>query len=490
MQVQTALERAVRDGRTRITRLGVFCALALAVGGCIRYEAKPLDVEGRFESWRKRAALMNPDIAKIGDGVMAVGEDRGPVDVNKPWDLERLGRVAVRCHPNMMAAAAHIWTVEAGQITAGEMPNPSVSISPTYVTNAGQETPWVVGWSFDIPIETAGKRGLRLQVARGQTEVALMEYAQASWEARSRVREALADYLLTQEETDLDKQIVDSRQRYVGVLEARLKGGEASQPEVNTARIDLLAARGEMLAAEGRLEEARAKLAASLGMPTAGLEGVKLVWPDVEVCPALTEEQKKDWQAAGLLNRLDLRGALKEYATAEAELELEIAKQYPDVHIGPGYEFDQGLHKWTIGLSVDLPILNQNQGAIAEAYAKRTEQGVKVLGLQIQALGELEGAEARYSAALKEGEDAAAQVEAAQKLLDAANKALTAGEEDRLTVTGLEVQVNVAKRQRLETMRRAREAAGAIEDAIQRPLKGTDEHIGGDADATTKGAAL
>ena len=41
----------------------------------------------------------------------------------------------------------------------------------------------------------------------------------------------------------------------------------------------------------------------------------------------------------------------------------------PDVHLNPGYQFDQGDNKWSIGLTFDLPILNQNQGPIAEAKA-------------------------------------------------------------------------------------------------------------------------
>jgi broad specificity phosphatase PhoE len=30
----------------------------------------------------------------------------------------------------------------------------------------------------------------------------------------------------------------------------------------------------------------------------------------------------------------------------------EIAKQYPDIHLGPGYQYDQGVNKWTLGFSV------------------------------------------------------------------------------------------------------------------------------------------
>jgi outer membrane protein TolC len=67
---------------------------------------------------------------------------------------------------------------------------------------------------------------------------------------------------------------------------------------------------------------------------------------------------------------------LAEYNASQSALQLEIAKQYPDIHLNPGYEFDQGDNKWSPGLTVTLPILNQNKGPIAEAEAKRTEAAV------------------------------------------------------------------------------------------------------------------
>ena len=70
--------------------------------------------------------------------------------------------------------------------------------------------------------------------------------------------------------------------------------------------------------------------------------------------------------------------ALAEYAASESALQVQIARQYPDIHLRPGYELDQNKNKWQLGVSMDLPILNQNQGPIAEAKAKREEIGGEV----------------------------------------------------------------------------------------------------------------
>ena len=54
------------------------------------------------------------------------------------------------------------------------------------------------------------------------------------------------------------------------------------------------------------------------------------------------------------MNRADVRGALAEYAASQSALQLEIANQYPDLHLGPGYGWNTGNagdNKWSLGVS-------------------------------------------------------------------------------------------------------------------------------------------
>ena len=79
----------------------------------------------------------------------------------------------------------------------------------------------------------------------------------------------------------------------------------------------------------------------------------------------------------------------------------EVAKQYPDVRLSPGYQYDQGDNEWSLGLSVDLPILNQNQGGIAEAEARRTEAAAKFNAIQAKVVAEIDRGTVVYKAALE-----------------------------------------------------------------------------------------
>ena len=89
-----------------------------------------------------------------------------------------------------------------------------------------------------------------------------------------------------------------------------------------------------------------------------------------------------------LLNRADVRGALAEYAASQSALQLEIAKQYPDVHLGPGYGWNTASrdNKWSLGLTLDSAGAEPKSRPVAEAKAKRAEAAAHFLTVQTAAI--------------------------------------------------------------------------------------------------------
>ena len=79
------------------------------------------------------------------------------------------------------------------------------------------------------------------------------------------------------------------------------------------------------------------QLADALGLPLRALDGVKLSFAGLDQFPQ--ELTAPEVRRQALLNGADVRGALAEYAASQSALQLEIAKQYPDVHLGPGYDW-------------------------------------------------------------------------------------------------------------------------------------------------------
>jgi outer membrane protein TolC len=124
-----------------------------------------------------------------------------------------------------------------------------------------------------------------------------------------------------------------------------------------------------------------------------------------------------------------------------------------------------------VGLSVTLPVFNQNQGPIAEAEARRRQAAAAFLLKQAQVIAESESSLARYTAALAELSEAEGSLRRLQESeLRRMQRAVEVGEEDRLSLTGVQIEHAVVARGRLEALTRAQSALGALEDAVQRPL--------------------
>jgi len=178
-------------------------------------------------------------------------------------------------------------------------------------------------------------------------------------------------------------------------------------------------------------------------------------------------------QRAGVLHRIDLRRTLADYAATETALRLELARQYPDLVLTPGYTFEEGFARYMLSASIQsIPLFHRNQGPIAAAEAQRLQAGERFEALQSQAIGQMERALVQYRAALNEWREATARLISVQRdREEGARRALAAGEGDRLGLAIVRVQTVTADRARLDALTRVQTALGALEDAMQQPLE-------------------
>jgi outer membrane protein TolC len=445
------------------TRIGLFFIIVSALAGCAvrRYEPSPLAPTATASTLESRN-LGDPGLKTYIEKNLGHAVAPWPP---KAWDLSALSLAALYFNPTLDAARARVEEAHAAITTAGARPNPTLSVSP------GIPSPYLLSLDFAVPIETAGKRGFRIHSARDLDQAARFDLADSAWKVRSGVRSALLSYLLASRTLKLLLSEEQIRTQQVRMLEQRLAVGEIPRPEVDLARIELSKTHLVISTAKGQVAGARAALAASLGISTAGLEGLDFTWSDLDSPPNTESLSPMQIEQDAVLNRLDVRRSLAQYSAAEADLQLEIAKQYPDVQIGPGYTYEEKNNFFTVGLSATLPLFNRNQGPIGEAEARRKEVAALFLEKQAQVIAESEEALAAYSAALNELAEAD---ESLRKLQDSQSemlhRAVSVGEEDRLALNGVQLQSSVIERVRLDAVARAQSALGALEDAVQRPL--------------------
>jgi cobalt-zinc-cadmium efflux system outer membrane protein len=382
----------------------------------------------------------------------------------KTWNLQTLSLAALYFNPTLDLARARVARADAAVVTAGARPNPTLGISP------GIPSPYLLTLDFAIPIETAGKRGYRVQSARILDQAARLDLADSAWTVLSGVRLALLNYLLASQNLELVRSEEQVRAEQVNILERILSAGEIPRFDVDLVRIELSKTEVAMRTAEGQFSEAKAALAAVLGIPVAGLQDAQFVWPDMDRPPSLESLLPAEIQRDVLLNRLDVRRSLAQYAAAEADLQLEIAKQYPDINLGPGYTYEERHSFFTVGLSSAIPLFNRNQGPIAEAEARRKEAGAAFLQTQAQVIAKSERALAVYTAALGELAEAQSLYQLQESQLQIIQRGIRAGADNRLSLDGVQIQLAVLARARLDALGRAQRALGDLEDAVQRPL--------------------
>ena len=450
------------------TSMGVATGIAaMVLSGCAGVEPEPLDPVKSEAEFRARS-LEDAGLRRFIESNRPAAAEAVP---SAAWGLEALTLVAFYYHADLDLARARLGQARAAGITAGMWPNPVAGIDLEKVTNpAAGVTPWIYGFNLSIPIDALWKRGFKVEEGEHLSRAAVLGLAQAGWQARSRVRAALADHLLALRELELRRQDAGVRVDVVSSLERKLALGDIFRLDVDQAQGDLSGARLAIHTAEGRVAETRSLLASALGVPAAALRGKTFAWPDLDRFPALASLGLDTAQTAGLLNRLDLRGLLEEYAAAEAGLRKELANRYPDLSLSPGFLSDQGDRKFTLGLSFTIPVLNQNGGPIAEAEAKRREIAARFHQLQAAVIGDVDLGGERYQTALAELGEAEKTLVTIDRREKATQRAIELKDLDKTSLTGLRLERVQAELARLGAIKRAHDALGSLEDAVQRPL--------------------
>jgi len=444
----------------------LLCGIAI-VAGCAHFQPQPLAPEqsaAQFDARRLEDPGLQLFLTQNGSGTPA----EWPL---AKWDLNALTLAAFYFHPDLAVARAEWRVAQTGVLAAGARPNPSVSFSPSYDTQVpGNYSPWLIPLAFDIPIETAGKRGKRLAEAEKAAGSARWSFAAAAWQIRSGVRASLLDFSLAGRRAELLQRQFAAQTDIVKLLQGRFDAGAIARPELTLAQIAWHKTQLDLSDARAKQTDARSRLAQAIGVSRAALDGVKLEFKYAADAPEALNVTAA--RSVALRERADIMGALADYAVAEAELRLQVAKQYPDLHLGPGYAWNNGNagdNQWILGATLELPLLDQNQGPIAQAEAERKLAAAKFAALQAQVCGQIDRAVAGVRVAREQLRATDQLIAAEQAQEKSAQAQLQAGAGDRLEVLNAQLESANAAVTRLDNEEKLQTALGALEDALQQP---------------------
>lgn len=398
----------------------------------------------------------------------------------KSWGIDELTASALYHHTKLDVAKAQLALANVQLETAGQKQNPTLNGSLARSNQANQDIrPWAYGLNVEIPIETAGKRAIRIEEAQHLQEVARIDVADAAWQLRSQLAKELLRYHENSARQQLLQQEVSKHGEIINMLEKRVAVGSLSNTEVLSSKLLLQSAKNTLTAEQAKSQQILASLAANAGLshekfmqlPIKPLEVESSLSKQTEL---LNANEFKNLQEKALLNRLDIRRSLAKYASAEAKIKLEVAKQTPDISITPGFIFEFGDKIWSLGFSSLLNLLNKNQTLIAEATQLREIEGAQFEALQANVIGDLGIANARFAAAQENLNQAKLQQSAQQTYMQKLTKQFNAGALDRLELAQAALQNQLINTQVLALQFEALNAANDIQDLLQMPV---DSHL-------------
>jgi cobalt-zinc-cadmium efflux system outer membrane protein len=263
---------------------------------------------------------------------------------------------------------------EADLLTAGQLPNPQVSLNITQIS------PWsgygAGPWKdkkmdnvlrLDQLIERGGKRDLRVKGADARLDASRFDLDDTGRQQLLSLRQTYFDLRLAQEKRRLAGELAANYDKSLDSGRLRLKAGDISQVELARLQIDKSRADNEARQTQAELEQAQVALAFLIGRERGAAQLVAADnWPPLGDNPL---------KRSDLEQRPDIAAARLRVTAAEAARDLAKAQKTRDVTLGIQYEHNmqnEPTNSYGFGVSVPLFIFHEYEGDIARAEADLT----------------------------------------------------------------------------------------------------------------------
>jgi len=459
------------EGVTTRRRLlgGAVGLLAALLSACVHYTPRPRPPERIAVGFTQRT-LSDPQLRALLERQLPARAWPRP-----QWDRADLLVAMLYFNDGLAAGRASARVATAGTRTAREHPNPTVTLMSEYANQHDGAPLWLWAVVTDWLLDAGARRGARIALADLAAQRAGYDLAELTWKQRGALRRAAADLLITEREIALRETVNTDRQAQLDMARRRLEVGAASRGDLDRLVRDALQDEQQLHDARRRASLARSALAVAVGVPVKVLAGLKLGWEQLDDPPAVDALQLERARDEALLARADVHGAVVAYGTAEQALRLEVARQYPDVHLGPAYTWDHGIRRYQFNLGLTLPLMNRNAGAIGEAEARREEAGARLEATVALAWQEIDEAIRQWQLARARLTEVRGPVyDAAQRIYAQTARGFDAGANDRTELVAARVAHTLAELQVLDAVRTAQEALATLEDALRRPLEGPE----------------
>ncbi len=448
--------------------------------GCVGYKPAPVDLRSSAEqlaTFRLDEETLRSELSRI----LPSTTTSWPIT---QWDRGELLAVAIVRNPRLAVARAQVKAALARQVTAAQMANPNLTLQSEYARH--DQHPWLYGLSLNWLLPAAERRRLERELARVDTSNAHLQVLDEIWGQRHELIAALSDWEGARRRVVLLNRLVTEQDRLIRLEQDRVHAGEDPPTELMTLQQQRIETEQHQAETRTAADAAQSAVAHVLGMPVDLLDGMSFVWPDWGIPPAIGETIRRSVYEQALLSRTDLAIAVGEYSMAETNLRLAVARQYPQLTIGPGYYWDHGIAKFPLDVGFEVPV-NRNRAEIAAARADREVAAKRMLALQAGIFSGIAAAERAEAVALEGVVSAERRWDNAKHQLDQGDLSLRLGASDAPEVVSEKILAVRAELEVLQMRAQLQRARNALEDVLHAPLSGPEVALSASLTPATAG---
>jgi cobalt-zinc-cadmium efflux system outer membrane protein len=305
--------------------------------------------------------------------------------------LPVLLRLVAERSPRLAAEQVAIEAAQAERITAGALPNPSVSygrFSPTAGARTMFEGSNQQQTTLDLPLLIYGQRGARIEAAEQGLLAVRARVNVAGSDLAVRAADLFVGLQAAQEKAVVLEESVGEVERIVALVSGRLASGAASRYDLTRAEVELAGANTRLADARTETADRAAGLATLLGAP--GWRPSASGTPVPAGLPASVAE----WREAILAGNPQIVAARREEEAAQAALKRAERERWPApvLSLGRTWTGDPFGAANFIGFSTEIPLSDAWRGLMAKATAdvrtaqRRREAIEAEVGVELQRL--------------------------------------------------------------------------------------------------------
>lgn len=325
------------------------------MAGCVQYAPQPLDLPEHVRQWQAR----DPAVAEVRQRM----EPPAAFAIEDGLQLLEAEAVALVFNADLRMARLRVGIAQAGADHAGAWDDPVLGFDAERILNDVAE-PWVSVGRLQLTIPISGRLGAARDAAVASRDAALLRVAAEEWRVRADLRSRWHRWSAAGRQVELLAEHRDQLARLAPPLEQLAERGELGRFELLAFRLAVAETAAELQAVQVEAEGLRGELLQTMGLaPGAAVELV----PDLTACPLPPNAVP----AAVAAQNPDLAVLAADYAAAEQDLRVEIARQWPDLGLVPGFGSDENTRRAYLGFTLPIPLWNANRESIAAAQARR-----------------------------------------------------------------------------------------------------------------------